>query len=61
MIKGFNESDKKIEKENSQVTHHPKADSSREFSRFMEGAEWGSANIVPGCAASLTCPQPPTQ
>lgn len=60
MIKGLNDSDKKIEKENGQVTHHPKTDSSSELSRLIGGAGWGSGNIGLGCAASLTCPQPRT-
>lgn len=37
MIRGLNDSDKKTGKENSQVTHHAKADSSSEFSRLIGG------------------------
>lgn len=54
MIRGLNDSDKKIGKKNSQVTHHPKADSSSEVSRLIGGGGWDRINIILDCAAPLT-------
>lgn len=46
MIKGLSDSDKKIEKENSQVTHHPKADGSSEFPRLVGDAGWAASTLA---------------